>query len=412
MTSTGMTLSGYRIKAICLILLLFFSSVQLAENLIFHEKIIPATIFVAIPAIYFIFVFVAISTAKKKLLNVTINSRLSIVLAFAIIGFPMISVIFQNIILEDQFDIYGKSALDYTRFIFTYGLTWFIIGLILGSFDKEINPLFPFMAAIFVLYAFYDNTSNWMLDYKLLREATGINQLSHLWLAQHVIIIFYLCYAVVRSLILRVIIFSVMVCVLFVAGGRSSLFLGIISVIFFELAINKGFSFRSRITLISVFLLGAVTFITYVLITVGIEQFEKRLVLHGLQADGSWQEREHALDVGLSHLHDQILIGDPTLIAEYLGSMGLYIHNLLSAWQFFGFPFFVASVLVFVVGFKKMYKLRMACFDSPMFTFKSLLLIYVATSMLITNFVGFNGFWLVMGLWLATPTRNVGLLNT
>ena len=104
---------------------------------------------------------------------------------------------------------------------------------------------------------------------------------------------------------------------------------------------------------------------------------------------------------------EQLWIGDPTILATEMGSVGAYIHNLLSVWQVFGFFVFLALVVAIFIALFRMFKILRSVSNNPLFDSAALLLIYSVLSVLTTKNGGFWCLWFAVGLWFGAKGGQV-----
>ena len=116
--------------------------------------------------------------------------------------------------------------------------------------------------------------------------------------------------------------------------------------------------------------------------------------------DGSLNARGDLFIKSLEHLPKSILYGDPTYIAYEAGSMGSYIHNILSMWQFFGLLPFILILVIYARALLIM-KNRMEKGDlTVMEEFACMILIYSSVSIVLSKSVVFYWMWFSAGYWM------------
>ena len=126
---------------------------------------------------------------------------------------------------------------------------------------------------------------------------------------------------------------------------------------------------------------------------------EKMLFNQGLAQDGSFLSRLDMLESAIYFFPDQLAYGGYYTNVEHYQSFGGYAHNILSAIQFYGLPFFL--LLVFIL----MQKLRIVLFSS--FTAEQKLFFYFSfLSLMFTNYIGYYFAWFVLGNILSTYEKN------
>ena len=122
------------------------------------------------------------------------------------------------------------------------------------------------------------------------------------------------------------------------------------------------------------------------------------LFLDGVENDGSFQARAALFRESLPLLADQFWIGNYALVAEVQGGFAGYSHNLLSAWQFYGFYVFVAIILSLIYSLRRAVK-QVKISARPVNIFGVFMLVYVTISVIISKYVGWNLLWFTLGFW-------------
>ncbi|AXY43694.1 O-antigen ligase family protein [Halomonas sp. JS92-SW72] len=375
--------------------------IRIMEWLFFHYQLISGNSFILV-----VFVFLLMSAFSLSRLRQVKMSAFQLFLFLSILALPVISVMLQSALLSDRYDYLGRSSLQYAAFICAYGVTWFLVGVSVSNFTPHYSVKIPFLLLLISFFFVVQSSNEGRVDYAYLREVTGVDSYSHLWITEGLIIFSFLSYAGLKSLWLRVLVFSLSVASLFLAGSRSGLLFFIVTIVFYELFFSNGIKAWKKVVFMLVMspVLLAISYGYLSLINpLYIEHF---LLIFDRDSSGSWQERTYALNIGLNLLHRQILFGDPTLLASELGNVGWYIHNALSGWQFFGLPFFLVSCVAYILAFAKMVQFRNIGKETPFFRFKSLMLLYTALNISLTVFVGSSWFWFTLGLWLAAAHNN------
>jgi len=279
-------------------------------------------------------------------------------------------------------------------------LVWFVLGAI---FSVSTGPRLParwltITSACVAVFLIYGSSEGGRINYSQLREANEIAVLSHLWITESAIVLFFLAYVQIKTAWLRIVFFGAIMSALFLVGGRSSFIFAAVALIAYEVLASKATAKSMLLKFLAVFgvFVGLVVFAS----TQVDEHVIARLLLtHGVQADGSWIERQNAVAVGVPLLWDQLFFGGPHFYVSALGNLGWYIHDIRSAWQFFGFPFFVGSCALYALAIKSFWVHRERIKWDESYGFSALFLIFVTLAMLNTVFVGSPWFWFAMGLW-------------
>jgi len=118
------------------------------------------------------------------------------------------------------------------------------------------------------------------------------------------------------------------------------------------------------------------------------------LFLDGFGEDASFNARVQLYNEALPHL-------------QATGYFGTYIHNLLSAWQFFGFFVFLGIALALLYC---LHRAMTTLKHNPTTTdvFGAFMVIYVIISMIVGKSVMYNLLWFVLGFWMLKPALLAG----
>ena len=198
---------------------------------------------------------------------------------------------------------------------------------------------------------------------------------------------------------------------LFFMGGRTALFVFALTGI---LMTFKGNILRN--TIVSVLLVLSCVGIFWYSVLSGLIDLEAKAVreilfLDGLDEDESYQGRINLLLGNMSLLADQFWIGNFGLVSQRQGGVSGYVHNILSAWQFYGF--FIFAILIFCLYYclRRMVS-TLKHSDLPADVFGSFLLIYVLISVVVSKYVGWHLLWFVLGFWLMKASRDLSSAKT
>jgi hypothetical protein len=137
--------------------------------------------------------------------------------------------------------------------------------------------------------------------------------------------------------------------------------------------------------------------------------FSRMLLLKGIDSDTSAVGRNTVLLIGLSLFEKQILFGNTALLITEMGNIA-YIHNILSAWQFFGFLPFLMIIMMLIYSACKCIKVlkNRVMIKDPFVDFMLMFTIYALISVLAVKVCFFVPFWLVIGYWSGlSKTREV-----
>lgn len=247
-------------------------------------------------------------------------------------------------------DSYGRSLLVYDFSIVFFSIVWLVVGYGFGSGHVKVSRNSAWLIMFFLALMLFSRLDDgvvinwWQVAY----DKGSSDELSHLSIGVPLVLLLFLVInalsgmekggAVVMSLAL-----------LFVSGGRLSVIVFAFTVLF----VYRNYLFGW---------LGASLLIAFFAGSAGLQylgfDFNDPLVLRmffgdGVAEDESAIERGRILSESYGLLPEQFFWGGPDLIIEKFGSLGYYIHNILSAWQFFGFlPFFFLGLAIFFLGWR------------------------------------------------------------
>jgi len=395
----------YRSRASFLYLgVIFLLFLQGAERLYFFEQYVPASVYAIIPAIALATWFIYSATSGTFSV-----SRSTFNYSALLLLLPVLSVSLQSIFLTDVIDEFERSSLAFVREIHVFNAVWLMIGVALGSIPLRKKPLFPLI--LFLIFAFFiiQNLDGLSLDYARLRSSNDVERFSHQWISYNFLICAVLLYSQLNNRLARTaVIVATLTCQVFV-GGRTILLLTTLVFFYIEgFTLGAEGSKRRPLKTLSMSI-GTLAIVALAIVLLYLRDPDtvlRAFALNELQHDKSLIERDAALQIGLANLPRQFWIGDPTLVSTSTGSLGLYIHNALSGWQFYGFPFFVAFCVSLVHCLRKALRLKRKGSDDASFRFKfTLFLIALGgaiTSLSVTHYF----LWFTIGLCLARhPTQ-------
>lgn len=326
------------------------------------------------------------------------------ILIFSIYIYLIVILVLQNYFYPELYDSTGRSALEYARSYAIGGMLWLTIGFSLGLTNLKIkeNQFFSFLIILGLIFSlsFVDKVGL-VIDYASLKDnrADDIDY-SHLVIGHFVLILVLVALAFSRKwdnliLILGLVIF-------FMVGGRSDLFIFILTFLFYKFLFDNKKMWLSLLFLIST--------IFVFIFTIGFDFLKDTrfyFIISG-EGDDSWQLRKLIFDKNIGNLYSQFFIGNPNKIittdfgvSELYNNIGAYSHNIISAWQFYGFIFFIFILFfMFFTGIKifsiSVNKVKVDVLEK----FFILLFLFSAISLLFTKAIIYYPMWLCMGYWL------------
>lgn len=389
-----MNISSRNIYFILALAVPIFLLVQLFERLFLFSQVVSPAYLALFPALFTILALHKLATVEG--IQRPERGQVAFILLCAVL---IVILMLQKLILPVRFDYFGRSSVDFASYVGTYALTWGLIGFSIANIRVEKNEKVAIALMVVVGFLVFRNAASGYVNFSDLREQTGIDSLSHLWVSENIVMLFFLSYALARSYWVKLLLFVVVALCLVAMLGRSSLFFSIIAVALFELAFGSARHVSLRV-------FGALgVALLFLLIMLGVQVyssddvFDRVFLRGGLGGDASFTERMHFMKIGLQYLDMQLWIGGPDILAEQFGHLGAYIHNILSAWQFFGFPFFFMLCIALLHSIFRMRFVMRNSERSVVTDFGALLLIYATVCVLFTKTSFYWGFWLAIGLW-------------
>ena len=197
------------------------------------------------------------------------------------------------------------------------------------------------------------------------------------------------------------------VLILFACGGRTALYAATAAILLFELSRLTRKTSLWLIAYAAVIAVGIWFVSENFSVDVENRRATSMVFSTGIEDDNSYHARLEILRVAPEGFPSQFWIGDPGFIASRFSSMGDYIHNLLSVWQFFGFFAFAGFTFLLIRSLIKMFNARTNELDSAL-QGHSITLIYVVISVIFAKAVTFKLLWLTLGYWMLTPNASKG----
>lgn len=313
------------------------------------------------------------------------------------VGFATIAQVLST---QNLLDDLGRSSHGYlvkTTFVV---LAWFFAGAAV-NFYKSTGTKSLFLVILIFIFLLVLNATGFgfSLGYDKTLELGGFEVLNHLLLMEYMLILCYFAYFA-SSTKLRFLVFFIIAYILFAGGGRASFCLGLGALLVYEIGFGQrrlGFIMGGcAITLVAILVVYAdESLVAYMLLT------------GGLESDSSFVARLDQFGAGVVGLTDQIAWGNVSFLVKRFGSLGFYMHNFMSAWQFYGLIGLVLYILVAVKAASKM--LGALRFGSGyMDSVLGALLIYSLMGVLLVKFIGFGTFWFASGYWLFRRQRMCG----
>lgn len=334
--------------------------------------------------------------------NFLLPNKLLLILYIYI--YLIIILILQSYFYPNLFDSTGRSALEYVRSYTIGGMLWLTIGLSLGlanvKIKKNQNLSILIVFGLLLVLSFLDK-SGLVINYSELKDSRADSvDYSHLVIGHFVVILLLSSLAFNRKWEILILVLGLLIC--FTVGGRSDVFIFILTFFIYNLLFDKKKMWFSLLSLV----LAGLTFI----FVVGLSFFKDtkfNFLLSG-EKDDSWELRKLIFHKNIENLYSQFFIGNPNKIittdfgvSELYNNVGAYSHNIFSVWQFYGFVFFLfICCFIFFTAVKIFNISRSKLKVDVLEKFFILLFLFSAISLVFVKSINYYPIWLCMGYWL------------
>ena len=352
-----------------------------------------------VPAHHLTIVILSVSTLTmliglRSTLSITNQSVVSMLIISLMIISTASQVMFNAGLIDDKGVDVNFFLLSNTMFSIIY----FFLGVSLSyssySRKKYVLIFIVFMAPIFFLSTFYIN--GYTVSYGEIRANGSDDSINHLSIGSYVVVICFFLFSLLerKKKFFPAIIILVY---LFVLDGRGALLATLLTLLFYSVLL-----FRSRCLLrfkmiIFVFL---VIFISSVLT---VAPFLSGDYKYEALNDSSLNARAYLMIEGMRIVPEAGVLGSVDSYVGHLGVTGAYIHNILSAWQFYG----PITFLLLCVSAMRMFILSThSLINGSKNEFFALIAIYSVISLIMFKSIHLELFWLSLGYWSFTKNRN------
>lgn len=325
----------------------------------------------------------------------------SFFIIFLVVFSMAISILLQGILMIDAVDFLGRSSFLYVKTTYFIAVSWLLVGFVLSyaSYERSnVRGIALALLAFFMVY--YALDGGLVVSYMYLAQQGGLEALNHLFVGDGLIFIFFLAFSLVSNKYKLVVVTFGFV-YLFMSGGRTALFLSIMAVYFYFIVCGGG----SRKYAVIFGLLISGLFMGIGQLSNENELIDRMLFRQGITSDDSFIGRLDFFYESVGALPRQFFYGDPSLIVLETGSIGAYAHNILSAWQFYGFFAFIFLLVSLIYCGVFIFK-NFKSLERPIEIFFILMFFYVFLCAVLSKFVGFYHLWMALGFWVAYIARH------
>lgn len=383
-----------RIANLVLIAILSYYVISIFNVYIAHATI-EGLIYIIVSCGMLFFVQLVVVPSRSFLM------RPSFFIIFFVIFSMGLAILFQDILKIDMVDFLGRSSLLYVKTTYFIAMSWLLVGFVLSyaSYERSnFRGMALALLAIFMVY--YALDGGLVVSYMYLAQQGGLEALNHLFVGDGLIFMFFLAFSLVSDKY-KLIVVTFGFLYLFMSGGRTALFLSMMAVYFYYIFSGGG----SRKFAIVFGVLIAGLFIGIGQLSNENELIDRMLFRQGITSDDSFIGRLDFFYESIGALPRQFLYGDPSLIVLEAGSIGAYAHNILSAWQFYGFFAFIFLLISLVYCGVFIFK-NLESLGRPIEIFFVLMFFYVFLCALLSKYVGFYHLWMTLGFWVAYTARH------
>ena len=325
------------------------------------------------------------------------------IVGFGLVGLAGAAILLQRIFYTSYAGFDGIDTLSTIRTTWLVCTVWFLAGGVIGSstIPESLAGALA-MCALLGASIFAGVGDATTVDYRTVAEVAGVETLSHLTLEKYVVLLLAIAFAMSERA--RPVAVLTGLLVLFLMGGRTALAVFVLTIVVLML---RGRLVRN-LSILAATALG-VAVLAWLAVSLGMIDPQNQAVrdilfLDGFSADNSFAARVYLLTDNLDLLAEQFLFGNFMLTVQRQGAFGGYIHNILSAWQFYGFFFFVALIGALLYAWRRT-RWALARGETPTVVFGAFMMVYVGISMIVAKNVTWHLLWFTLGFWLLRPMQ-------
>lgn len=322
-----------------------------------------------------------------------------------------LSLTLQLLFQQEVIDQFGFSSHIFLRTRWIEMFTWLALGLL--SSRAKLNTSFKtsFLLLLLLFSIVFANLDSFGgLRYNEIDFLNSELALSHLTVAEHALLIVFIAFSLSPHKY-RPFIIGLLVILLYELGGRSTLFFGVGTLIAFSLfgpeETTKKKSRKGNLLNVLMLIAAGGGVLFYLSGSSNQEHLAIMSFANGLTGDESFQARLSQFETGFNLLFQQLLFGNLGIVMLNLGSAGSAMHNVLSAWQLFGFPFLVLFIVALFEAARRI-RFNFHIFQkAPLVQLAAILMIYSVFSLAFSKGASFWLAWYTLGLALGLKRRNV-----
>jgi len=306
--------------------------------------------------------------------------------------------------VPEVFDSEGLPAIQQVRNHLVFGTIWMLIGAAASLHQARQSDIVGLLLILALAFAVFmgvrnsDGVFTVLYSNMTVAAETGDEKITHLTFGYSATLIFATAYAFAKNL--RPVVFVLGAAALFPLESRSAFFIGMVAILLFEFLSGSRWKIVRTVIPLVFAAIAVLVILQADLIDLDDTRNQRMLMAFGMDEDTSAVGRSEILARSWKGLGDQFLFGDPTFMAREFGDLGAFIHNLLSAWQYYGFPAFLLFVLGLWLSFNNARRADSGWREDAVSSTGFIVLIYIIIGMCLSHFVAHRLLWFALGFWL------------
>lgn len=318
-------------------------------------------------------------------------------LLLMLIFFIVFITVYYNINYVEIFDIRNRGSIS-TLNSYALGIvSWLFFGIFASiSFDAiKISDIKLLIMSLIILIIFiFFSRGGIGIDYNYYNSLREIH-ISHLTIGYFLIYLIIYIQSQIKSKLLLIFLINCMI--LFMVGGRSDLFVFVISsFLYYGLFFDQ--VRRLALPLVGFILLFFIAILMQFFIDFG-SQFD-RVIYIFKGVDESAIAREEFKIRNMQDLGNKIILGNPNYHIQNYNDFGVYIHNILSIWEYYGGVFFIYIVFIVCYLLFKIVKKKHEIVRDNLGRFLIYLFIFCSLSIVLSKPIFYYPFWFMLGFSL------------
>lgn len=327
------------------------------------------------------------------------------VLAILILAVCWGAVVYNTFNVKEVFDLDGLPALEQVRNHLAFGTIWMFVGAAVSMHSSRQSDLIAVVLmsvfCIAIILGVQNTSGAFLIVYDNLQSAAteaSDFKITHITFSYLAIILYGAAYAFAKKL--RPIVFVVGALMLFPLESRSAFFIGILAILVYEFISGSGARLLRVLAPLVVAGIAVFLIMQADVIDFNDVRYQRMLIAFGIEEDSSALGRTEILSRSWKGLPDQFFFGDATFVVKEFGDVGMFMHNLLSAWQYFGFLAFGLITLGLLVSLKRARRSSLEMEQDAIKSMGFILLIYICIGVIVSHFVAHRLLWFSLGFWL------------